>query len=61
MAELDELTALVGDVVELARGAAPDGELDDVRLDEVVAAAVASARRRRSGGAPAGACELASS
>jgi two-component system sensor histidine kinase MprB len=58
VAELDELTALVGDVVELARGAAPDGELDDVRLDEVVAAAVASARRRRSGGAPAGAGEL---
>jgi two-component system sensor histidine kinase MprB len=58
VAELDELTALVGDVVELARGAAPDGELDDVRLDEVVAAAVASARRRRSGSAPAGAREL---
>ncbi len=49
VAELDELTALVGDVVELARGAAPDGEMDDVRLDEVVVAAVASARRRRPG------------
>jgi two-component system sensor histidine kinase MprB len=46
VAELDELTALVGDVVELARGAAPDGAVDDVRLDEVVAAAVQSARRR---------------
>jgi two-component system sensor histidine kinase MprB len=46
VAELDELTALVGDVVELARGAAPDGAVDDVRLDEVVAGAVASARRR---------------
>jgi two-component system sensor histidine kinase MprB len=46
VAELDELTALVGDVVELARGAAPDGAADDVRLDEVVAAAVRSARRR---------------
>ncbi len=46
VAELDELTALVGDVVELARGAAPDGAADDVRLDEVVAAAVQSARRR---------------
>jgi two-component system sensor histidine kinase MprB len=46
VAELDELTALVGDVVELARGAAPDGAADDVRLDEVVRDTVASARRR---------------
>jgi len=46
VAELDELTALVGDVVELARGAAPDGAVDDVRLDEVVRGTVASARRR---------------
>ncbi len=46
VAELDELTALVGDVVELARGAAPGGSVDDVRLDEVVRGAVASARRR---------------
>jgi two-component system sensor histidine kinase MprB len=44
--ELDELTALVGDVVELARGAAPAGSKDDVRLDEVVRSAVQSARRR---------------
>jgi two-component system sensor histidine kinase MprB len=44
--ELDELTALVGDVVELARGAAPDGAADDVRLDEVVEAAVLRAKRR---------------
>jgi two-component system sensor histidine kinase MprB len=46
VAELDELTALVGDVVELARGAAPDGSTDDVRLDEVVQEAVRSAQRR---------------
>jgi len=46
VAELDELTALVGDVVELARGAGADGAVDDVRLDEVVRGAVASARRR---------------
>jgi two-component system sensor histidine kinase MprB len=46
VAELDELTALVGDVVELARGAARDGSADDVRLDEVVQGTVASARRR---------------
>jgi two-component system sensor histidine kinase MprB len=44
--ELDELTALVGDVVELARGAAPQDQADDVRLDELVAAAVERARRR---------------
>jgi two-component system, OmpR family, sensor histidine kinase MprB len=46
VAELDELTALVGDVVELARGAAPDAAAEDVRLDEVVTDAIASARRR---------------
>ncbi|HWX95658.1 MAG TPA: HAMP domain-containing sensor histidine kinase [Solirubrobacteraceae bacterium] len=44
--ELDELTALVGDVVELARGAAPAGPPDDVRLDELVEGAVQRARRR---------------
>ncbi len=44
--ELDELTALVGDVVELARGAAPAGAADDVRLDEVARAAVQRAQRR---------------
>ena len=49
VAELDELTALVGDVVELARGAEPDRVAEDVRLDELVRAAVASARRRGAG------------
>ena len=44
--ELDELTALVADVVELARGAKPSESLDDVRLDEVVGAAVERARAR---------------
>jgi two-component system sensor histidine kinase MprB len=44
--ELDELTALVGDVVELARGAKPSGEHGDVRLDEIVAAAIDRTRRR---------------
>ena len=45
--ELDELTALVSDVAELARGSR-DGELaaDDVRLDEIVAGAVERTRRR---------------
>ena len=44
--ELDELTALVSDVVELARGAAPETAVDDVRLDEVIQAAVERSRRR---------------
>lgn len=46
LAELDDLTALVGDVVELARGAEPPAALDDVRLDEVVREVAARARRR---------------
>jgi two-component system sensor histidine kinase MprB len=44
--ELDELTALVGDVVELARGSKPTGEPGDVRLDLIVAAAAERTRRR---------------
>jgi two-component system, OmpR family, sensor histidine kinase MprB len=44
--ELDELTALVGDVVELARGAQPDGIDQSLRLDELAAACVEKARRR---------------
>jgi two-component system sensor histidine kinase MprB len=44
--ELDELTALVGDVVELARGARPSGEFGDVRLDEIVSSIVDRTRRR---------------
>jgi two-component system sensor histidine kinase MprB len=48
--ELDELTALVGDVVELARGAKPSaGAPDDVRLDQVVES-LAERTRRRAGG-----------
>jgi two-component system sensor histidine kinase MprB len=50
LAELDGLTALVGDVVELARGAEPAATVDDVRLDEVVEEAVEAARRRSSVG-----------
>ena len=46
MEELDELTALVADVVELARGSKPGVALDDVRLDEVVAAVVDRTRSR---------------
>jgi two-component system sensor histidine kinase MprB len=45
--ELDELTALVGDVVELARGAGSESAtVDDVRLDEIVGEAIERARRR---------------
>jgi two-component system sensor histidine kinase MprB len=46
VSELDELTALVGDVLELARGASPAGSSEDVRLDELVEAALARAARR---------------
>jgi two-component system, OmpR family, sensor histidine kinase MprB len=46
IAELDQLTALVADVVELARGSDEEGPVEDVRLDEIVSSAVQSARRR---------------
>jgi two-component system, OmpR family, sensor histidine kinase MprB len=44
--ELDDLTALVSDVVELARGSKPSGALGDVRLDQIAREAVERARRR---------------
>jgi two-component system, OmpR family, sensor histidine kinase MprB len=44
--ELDELTALVSDVVELARGTKRNGERGDVRLDAIVSQAVERTRRR---------------
>jgi two-component system sensor histidine kinase MprB len=44
--ELDELTALIGDVIELARGAAAEGARDEVRLDALVRAALERTRRR---------------
>jgi two-component system sensor histidine kinase MprB len=44
--ELDELTQLVGDVVELARGSKPSQESGEVSVDAIVAAAVERARRR---------------
>jgi two-component system, OmpR family, sensor histidine kinase MprB len=44
--ELDELTALVGDVVELARGSKPSSEPGDVRVDEIVVDAIERTRRR---------------
>lgn len=45
--ELDELTALVADAIELARGTAPAADsAHEIRLDELVAAQVEKARRR---------------
>jgi two-component system sensor histidine kinase MprB len=40
LGELDELTALVADVVELARGSKPGCVLDDVQVDRIVASLV---------------------
>jgi two-component system sensor histidine kinase MprB len=37
---IEELTALINDVIELARGDEPDGRVEAVRLDEVVAECV---------------------
>jgi two-component system sensor histidine kinase MprB len=47
--ELDSLTALVADVVELARGAEARGVADDVALDEIVGSALQRSRRRSPG------------
>jgi two-component system sensor histidine kinase MprB len=43
--QLDELTGLVADVVELARGDAPESAHSDVEVDELVERAVERARR----------------
>ena len=49
MAELDELTEVVADVMELARGAAPSAGREPVELDVLVLEAVERARRRTPG------------
>ena len=49
VAQLEELTALVADVVELARGNEPATELEEVRLDLLVEEAVERARRHAPG------------
>ena len=46
ISELDELTGLVGDIVELARGSRPAERLDDVQLDTLVDALVDRFERR---------------
>jgi two-component system sensor histidine kinase MprB len=45
----EELTALVGDLIELARGDQPGSETDDVRLDGVAVESLARARRNAPG------------
>ncbi|HEY2006120.1 MAG TPA: HAMP domain-containing sensor histidine kinase [Solirubrobacteraceae bacterium] len=46
VAELDELTQLVSDVLELARGATPSEHTEPLELDVIVRDAVARAQRR---------------
>jgi two-component system, OmpR family, sensor histidine kinase MprB len=46
IAELDELTQLVADVLDLARGSAPSDHVEPVELDTLVREAIARARRR---------------
>ena len=45
----EELSGLVGDLIELARGDEGDPPIEDVALDELVAEAVARARRHAPG------------
>ncbi len=49
VSELDELTALVADVIELARGTVAEGRRDEVRLDAIVSVAIERAGRRAGG------------
>jgi two-component system sensor histidine kinase MprB len=46
VAELDELTQLVADVLDLARGASPSDHIEAIELDSLVHEAIARARRR---------------
>jgi two-component system sensor histidine kinase MprB len=46
ISELDELTGLVGDVVELARGRQPTAELHDVRVDLIASDLIERTGRR---------------
>ena len=49
IAQLEDLSVLVGDLMELARGSEPKPEPEEVQLDEVVQQAVDTARRRSPG------------
>lgn len=46
VAELDELTQLVSDVLDLARGASPSDHIESIELDTIVREAVARTQRR---------------
>ncbi len=43
--QLEELTLLIGDLIDLARGEEPSADSEDVRLDQLVAEVVERARR----------------
>ena len=43
--QIEELTLLVGDLIDLARGEEPPAETEDVRLDQIVREAAERARR----------------
>jgi two-component system sensor histidine kinase MprB len=45
----EELSALVGDLIDLARGDLPSGETEDVRLDRIAEESVARSRRNSPG------------
>jgi two-component system sensor histidine kinase MprB len=47
--QTEELSALVGDLIEMARGDLPLSETDEVRLDKIVSEAVSRARRNAPG------------
>jgi two-component system sensor histidine kinase MprB len=47
--QLEDLTTLINDVIELARGDEPPPVLEDVRLDLLIAEEIAQARRRAPG------------
>ncbi len=49
LAELDELTQIVADVLELARGSGPDLNFEDVELDTIIRETVERAQRRAPG------------
>jgi two-component system, OmpR family, sensor histidine kinase MprB len=49
VAQTEELGEVIGDLMDLARGEAPDAEAEPVRLDEVAAASVERARRHAPG------------
>ncbi len=47
--QIEELTLLVNDLIDLARGEEPPAETEDVRLDQIVAEAAERARRHAGG------------